>query len=321
VSAPTVERSRRNGSRGNGSRAGTPGDSASRTGTSRGSASATAASRKSARAEARTPGARRTDSGAVGRAYARKAGRSRPVTDPDRGGAIGRSRFVLLVMGLLGSGLVASLWLSTSAAADSYRLDAATRATRDLSERSETLRTEIAAMRSAPALARAARDLGMVPTTDVARLVSEPGGGVIVVGTPKAAYAPAPAVAPAPVGAGQPGAVPNAPAQPGTAVDAAPNPGQPGFVPTGAGQPGAGAVTNQQGVVPSRPVGAPAAQAAPSPQTTQTQQTAQAQAAQNQQAQAQQADQIQQAQRRAGARQAQRAPAPASPRAAGGSRP
>jgi hypothetical protein len=156
---------------------------------------------------------------------------------------------VLLVMGLLGSGLVASLWLSTSAAADSYRLDAATRATRDLSERSETLRTEIAAMRSAPALARAARNLGMVPASDVARLVVEPGGGVVVVGTPKAAYAPAPAVSPPaaapPVVAGQPATVPN--------------PAVPGAVPNGA-QPGA--VTNPQGVVPSRPVGAPPAQAA-----------------------------------------------------------
>jgi hypothetical protein len=234
----------------------------------------------------KTP-ARHADSGAVGRAYARKASRGRPTTDPGRTGAIGRSRFVLLVMGLLGSGLVASLWLSTSAAADSYRLDAATRATRDLSERSETLRTEIAAMRSAPALARAARNLGMVPASDVARLVVEPGGGVVVVGTPKAAYAPAPALPPPPpipATVPMPGTVPAAGSPPGVAPGAgqpgvapgagqagvAPNAGQSAPVPNGAGQPGAGtatshqgAVTNQQGVVPSRPVGAPPAQAAP----------------------------------------------------------
>jgi hypothetical protein len=209
------------------------------------------------RVRPRPSAARRADSGAVGRAYARKAGRARPATGATREGAIGRSRFVLLVMGLLGSGLVASLWLSTSAAADSYRLDAATRATRDLSERSETLRTEIAAMRSAPALARAARNLGMVPASDVARLVVEPGGGVVVVGTPKAAYAPAPAIAPAAPAPAVPAA---APGQPSAASDAAvPNGGQPGTVST-AGQDGA--VTNQQGVVPSRPVGAPPAQAA-----------------------------------------------------------
>lgn len=193
---------------------------------------------------------RRTESGAVGRAYARKAGRRRPTGEADRISAIGRSRFVLLVMGLLGSGLVASLWLSTSAAADSYRLDAATRATRDLSERSETLRTEIAAMRSAPALAKAARGLGMVPTSDVARLVAEPGGGVVVVGTPRAAYAPAPALAPAPVQI-----MPVVPGQPGAA---------PGTVPDGAARTGAGSVTDQQGVVPSRPLGAPPVQASQS---------------------------------------------------------
>lgn len=238
MSAPTVERGRRGAPRTAPVRTGSAGTAPVRSGSGHpgsvhpGSAPA-----------ARAGSARRSESGAVGRAYARKAGRSRAGTDPGRINAIGRSRFVLLVMGLLGSGLVASLWLSTSAAADSYRLDAATRATRDLSERSETLRTEIAAMRSAPALAKAARDLGMVPATDVARLVAEPGGGVIVVGTPKAAYAPAPAVAPPP---SMPAVVP----------------GQPGAVPNGAGQPGAGAVTDPQGVVPSRPVGAPPAQAA-----------------------------------------------------------
>lgn len=245
MSAPTVERGRRSASR----------TVPARSGSARPAPVRTAPARAGS---ARAGSAGRTESGAVGRAYARKAGRSRPGTDPGRINAIGRSRFVLLVMGLLGSGLVASLWLSTSAAADSYRLDAATRATRDLSERSETLRTEIAAMRSAPALAKAARDLGMVPTTDVARLVAEPGGGVIVVGVPKAAYAPAPAMAPPPP---MPAVPPAVPGQPGAV---------PGAVPNGAGQPGAGAVTDQQGVVPSRPVGAPPAQAAGGAQPQQT---------------------------------------------------
>jgi hypothetical protein len=247
----------------------------------------------------------------VGRAYARKAGRRRPAEDPGRVGAIGRSRFVLLVMGLLGSGLVASLWLSTSAAADSYRLDAATRATRDLSERSETLRTEIAAMRSAPALAKAARDLGMVPASDVARLVVEPGGGVVVVGTPKAAYGPAPVMA-------SPPPVPAAPAVPSPGAAAA----VPGAVPGGGGQPGAGAVTNQQGLVPSRPVGTPAAQAtaaAGAQQQAVQQQVAQRQVVQQQAAQRQVVQQQVVQQQAVGAQQAaaraQRA------RAAGGSRP
>jgi cell division protein FtsI (penicillin-binding protein 3) len=145
MSAPTVERTRQQTARPATSRA----EAARRAGSGR-EASGRAASGRAA-------------SDAVGRAYARKAGRARPATEATRTAAIDRSRFVLLVMGLLGSGLVASLWLSTSAAADSYRLDAANRATRDLSERSETLRSEIAALRSAPALARASHDLGMVP--------------------------------------------------------------------------------------------------------------------------------------------------------------
>ncbi|GAA5167983.1 hypothetical protein GCM10023321_61440 [Pseudonocardia eucalypti] len=132
----------------------------------------------------------------MGKAYARRARRLGVDGGADRAAA-GRSRFVLLVMVLLGSGLVASLWLSTTAAADSYRLDKARLAARELSERSEQLRMDITSMESAPALARSARQLGMVPASDVARLVARPDGSVQVVGTPKAAVAPAPPPAPA----------------------------------------------------------------------------------------------------------------------------
>nr|MDQ2707269.1 hypothetical protein [Actinomycetota bacterium] len=154
---------------------------------------------------ARVP-AQRASSAAIGRAYARRAGRQQRLADPTQDDAVGRPRFVLMVMALLGAGLVASLWLSTSAAADSYRLDQATHATRDLSERGETLRTEIAAMRSAPTLAQAARNLGMVPVSDVARLVARSDGSVVIVGTPKAGVAPAPVPPPLP----DPGVAPSA---------------------------------------------------------------------------------------------------------------
>jgi hypothetical protein len=158
----------------------------------------------------------RDANGAIGRAYARRAVREKRLNgDPDDASS-GRSQFVLLIMVLLGVGLVASLWLSTTAAADSYRLDAARQATRDLSERSESLRTEIASMQSAPALAQAASRMGMVQVSDVARLVAQPDGTVAVVGVPKAAVAPAP---PAPV------VVPPAPGQP---APGQPTPGQPG---------------------------------------------------------------------------------------------
>ncbi|MDT7584297.1 MAG: hypothetical protein QOE32_1847 [Pseudonocardiales bacterium] len=151
----------------------------------------------------------RDANGAIGRAYARRAVRERRQSGEANDAASGRSQFVLLIMVLFGVGLVASLWLSTTAAADSYRLDAARQATRDLSESSESLRTEIASMQSAPALAAAARQMGMVQVSDVARLVVRPDGSVQVVGAPKAAVAPA---APAPVLA--PAAPPQVPGQP-----------------------------------------------------------------------------------------------------------
>jgi hypothetical protein len=150
-----------------------------------------------ARRSAGVPAPRDAD-GAVRRAYAKRAGRARRLTAEPGEGSPPRSRFVLMVMGLLGVGLVASLWLSTTAAADSYRLDDARQATQVLSERSEALRTEIAAMQAPPALAAAAQRMGMVPSTDVARLVAMPDGSVRVVGTPKAATAappPSPALA------------------------------------------------------------------------------------------------------------------------------
>jgi len=136
--------------------------------------------------------------GAVGRAYARRAGRARRLGE---GGTAtgGRTQFVLSVMALLVVGMVASLWLSTTAAADSYRLDAARRATRDLSERTETLRTEIAGMQAAPTLARLAEQMGMVRMFDVARLVPRPDGSVAVIGTPKAAPTPVVSAPTAPV--------------------------------------------------------------------------------------------------------------------------
>jgi hypothetical protein len=182
----------------------------------------------------------RDANGAIGRAYARRAVRERRQSGEANDATSGRSQFVLLIMVLFGVGLVASLWLSTTAAADSYRLDAARQATRDLSESSESLRTEIASMQSAPALAAAARQMGMVQVSDVARLVVRPDGSVQVVGAPKAAVAPA---APAPVLA--PAAPPQVPGQPpvdqqqGTGAqvpDQQQGTGQQGTGPQGTGQ-------------------------------------------------------------------------------------
>ncbi|MFR9802903.1 hypothetical protein ACL02T_11440 [Pseudonocardia sp. RS010] len=143
----------------------------------------------------------RRGSGAAKAAYARRDQRTKrlvgaPRRTAPRAGTGGRAQFVLLIMALLATGLVLTLWLSTAAAADSYALQDARTAARDLTERSERLHREVAAMESAPALARRATELGMVPVQDPARLVVGPDGAVTVVGEPSAATRP-PAPAPA----------------------------------------------------------------------------------------------------------------------------
>lgn len=148
-------------------------------------------------------GTTRTRSAAVQRAYARRAQRRGAVQasraqigSAQSSAAASRAPFVVLVMVLLSAALVATLWLSTAAAADSYRLQNARESARDLTERSEQLGREVATLETAPELARRAQELGMVPAGDPARLVVAPDGGIAVVGEPEAATAPPPAAPP-----------------------------------------------------------------------------------------------------------------------------
>jgi hypothetical protein len=138
-------------------------------------------------------------------------------------------------MVLLAVALVATLWLSTAAAADSYHLQSAQERARNLTERSENLSREVANLETAPELARRARGLGMVPAGDPAQLVVRPDGTVVLIGEPRRATAPAPPPAPAPAAAPAPvqppaaGPVlaeppPPAPAQPPAPALAAPAP-------------------------------------------------------------------------------------------------
>ena len=149
----------------------------------------------------------------------------------------GTAPFVLLIMVLLTSGLVATLWLSTAAAADSYRLDDARQSTRDRTEEVERLHRDVAAMQSAPALAAAAQRIGMVPAGVPAVILVRADGTNQVVGTPQKARAATPPPTPVP----PPGAAANgAPdpealaADPATGVQAASN-GTPAPPPAGAG--------------------------------------------------------------------------------------
>lgn len=140
----------------------------------------------------------RGKSSAAQKAYARRAQRSTVAHDgrPAPQGVLGilrlrlpasRASFVLLMMSLLVAGVVLTLWLSTQAVADSYRLDSIREETQSLAEQAERLQREVAHQQSAEALADEARSLGMVPSGHPARLVITGHGKPKLVGEPMAA--------------------------------------------------------------------------------------------------------------------------------------
>ncbi len=95
--------------------------------------------------------------------------------------------FVVLVIGSLGVGLAVTLWLSTDAAERSYQLGNARVRNEILQQQKEALERDVLEAQAAPALAEAARKLGMIPTRDTAHLVQDSSGNWVVVGTPKPA--------------------------------------------------------------------------------------------------------------------------------------
>jgi hypothetical protein len=115
--------------------------------------------------------------------------------------------FVVFVIGSLGAGLGLTLWLSTDAAERSYQLGSARQRTELLQQEKEALERDVQQAQSAPALAEAARGLGMIPTRDTAHLVQDPAGNWVVVGTPK----PAQGVPPPPLNSKLPEEKPAAP--------------------------------------------------------------------------------------------------------------
>ncbi|WP_067655222.1 hypothetical protein [Nocardia harenae] len=215
----------------------------------------------------RVQAAERVKSGAAQRAYARRRLRAEqlgllPAASAVRTAAVtGRIPFVIVILVLLGCGLACTLLLTTRAAEDSYQLSDLRAANQRLLDERAALQREVEAADSAPELANRARELGMIPAVDPARLVLEPDGTVTVVGEPTPAQGasvpplnnnrgervvpvtalPLPGAAPAPAPA-QPGAVP----APGTGVGTLGVPIDPatgGPLPEGAGAatPGAGA--------------------------------------------------------------------------------
>jgi len=164
-------------------------------------------------------GASRGRSPAVARAYVRRAQRIGAGYGRPESADTGRMPFVLLVMVLLGVTLVSTLWLSTAATADSYHLQSAREVARNLTERSESLSREVATLETTPELARRARELGMVPAGDPARLLVRPDGTVVLIGQPQRATAPAP---PPPAATAPPAAAASVPPPPAAPAPPAP---------------------------------------------------------------------------------------------------
>ncbi len=109
-----------------------------------------------------------------------------------------RASFVLMMMGLLAVGVATTLWLTTQAIADSYRLEQLRTANAGLAESKERLQREVAKAESPASLAPKARELGMVPGGDPAHIVVAPDGTSTLVGEPKKAAVDAPVTPVAP---------------------------------------------------------------------------------------------------------------------------
>ncbi|MEU4671949.1 hypothetical protein AB0F91_29230 [Amycolatopsis sp. NPDC023774] len=95
-----------------------------------------------------------------------------------------RASFVLVMMGLLAVGVASTLWLTTQAIADSYRLEQLRTTNSGLAETKDRLERDVAKAQSPASLAPAAKQLGMVPGGDPARIVVGPDGKTTVVGEP-----------------------------------------------------------------------------------------------------------------------------------------
>lgn len=151
-------------------------------------------------------GSSRRRSSAAERAYARRAQRvealqrqteRRETSEPRRlrirlRWPKSRTSFVLMLMALMAVGVATTLWLSTQAISDSYRLEQLRQDNASLAERSEELQRAVASAGAPARLAERAAALGMVPGGNPARLVVGDDGKVRMVGESKRATEPAP---------------------------------------------------------------------------------------------------------------------------------
>lgn len=182
-----------------------------------------------------------------------------------------RVPFVLTVIGLVGAGLVLTLWLSTGSAENSYDLSRREAVNDTLAEKKAALERDVKAGESAPGLAERATELGMVPAGTLPVLVTAPDGKVTLVGKPAPATgSPKPALNPPAPSNGQDN-------QTGTAGSGAPSTANPG-----AGQGGGEQLVTMNSGTPMVANTAPTPGSTPSPTPAPTAQapTAQSPAAQ-----------------------------------------
>ncbi|WP_228835382.1 SLAIN motif-containing protein [Nocardia abscessus] len=223
----------------------------------------------------RVQDAERVKSGAAQRAYARRRLRAESGSDTAflptvrRSAMAARIPFVTAIIALLGCGLALTLLLTTRAAEDSYQLGDARATNRRLADERAALQREVEAADSAPELAARARELGMIPARDPARLLVGPDGSVTVIGKPTPAQG-----TPVPPLNASPSARPwGERVVPVTTTPGAPAPGRPSTGPqnpqvNAAPAPGSPVPTSPAAVVPPSALPAPPAEAPQPPAET-----------------------------------------------------
>jgi cell division protein FtsB len=82
---------------------------------------------------------------------------------PTRSATAARTPFVLLIVLLLGSGLIALLLLNSALNEGSFKLSRLKKQTTELTDQQQTLQQEVDAYSAPDALEQRARELGMVP--------------------------------------------------------------------------------------------------------------------------------------------------------------
>lgn len=109
---------------------------------------------------------------------------------PPRPSSAPRAPFVMLVVALLGTGLVALLLLNAAAVANSNRAAELREQTAGLELREQQLERDVNEMQSPTSLASAAARLGMIPSGDPSFLILQPDGSYKVAGSPSPAVPP-----------------------------------------------------------------------------------------------------------------------------------